>query len=1766
MPNISSLRNTVKKFAVLLKGLCAFAVLFGMTGNSFAQDFGVRREVWTGLTGSSLLSFTNGPTLQSPANLVEILTNAFEGPYNYDDKFGDRFRALLIPPISGTYVFWVQGDDAGILSLSTDESPWNKRQIAVNTLTALYRAWYVYPSQESTNIFLQAGQRYFIEALHSAGTGDDSLAVGWKLPDGTLEQPIPASRLKPYGAPAVGVPGFSVQPTNVTVTENSPVTFLVGTTNLDAVTYQWQRNGINLSSGFGASLNFPSVTSGDSGATFRCLVSNTFGSVTSFQATLTVTLDLARPTLSGVANIDLGTVEVLFSEPVEAASGTNVANYGLSGGAIVNFAKFATGSTRAVQLSAGPLAVGSNYTLTVNNVKDRAATPNTILANTQLTFPVLLKGIYREVYTNVPGSAISDLTNSPAFPNSPNFAEMLTGPFETASYQFNHYGQRVRARILPPVTGNYTFWVAAGNSALLFLGTNNNPSSIRQIASVNELMSVSTHQWEVQTNQRSAPITLTAGQQYYIEAWTKGGISEGFPADHLGLRWQMPDGTIEEAIPALRFTPEGMASVNLVQFPTDISVMEGTSATFTVSASNLERVTYQWQQNGINIPGATNATYIDTVVKLAENNATLRCVVSNGFATTNSPAALLTVTPDVTPPGLANVFNQGSNRVVIIYSEPVEALSATNVLNYSIGGIIISNAVLQSDNRSVFLATSKISSGSNYLVTVNGVRDRATTPNIIVPNSQWVLQASDFYPQDIGGPSLPGSFVQNGNGLDITASGSGLSAAGDQMTFGYQQRRGDFDVKVRLQRLDFADTWTFAGLVAREDLTTNCQFAGVFSTPSINGTFFEYRTNGGGPQITGSFPANYPYTWLRLQRLNGQTYNGFASYDGLTWIKLGSVTETNPATMYVGLAVSSRNPARSTIAEFRDFAEAGDNDVVGNFSPQVEPLGPSSRRTGLVFTEIMYHPAPRTDAKRQEFIELYNSNPTIEDISGFRISGDVDYTFAPGTIIPGGGFLVIAKNPADIQTIYGIPSVMGPYAKSLSNKKGTVRLRNRQDAILLEVNYDSKAPWPPGPDGTGHSLVLARPSVGEDHPEAWAQSDRFGGSPGKVDGYGWEPARNVMINELLAHTDFPDVDYIELYNHSKVLVDLSGCWLTDDPATNKFRIPNGTTIAPGGFLYFTETTMGFGLSAAGEAIYLVNSNLTRVLDCLSFEAQENGVAYGRFPDGAPKFSRLAAKTPGGTNAPIRSKSLVINEIMYHPITDDDNDEFIELYNRGPGSVNLSGWRLTDGIDFTFPTNTIVASNGYLVVAKNIGRLLTNYANLNTNNTVGNYSGTLANSGERIALSMPDSITSTNLTGVITTNWIYIPVDEVLYGTGGKWGNWSDAGGSSLELIDPRSDNRLPSNWADSDDSAKSTWTSLSISGAFDNAGGSAGDWNELQFYMLDAGECLVDQVNVSITQPFLSGNIVTNSGFEAGMSFWTAIGDQRNSFIENTGFAGTKSLHVVSTGRGDVGANRIHTVLTQQYTTNGMSGTVSAQAKWLRGTPYMVFRLRGNHLEIPAVLNVPKNLGTPGARNSRFAANVGPAITEIQHTPVLPAANQPIVVSARIHDPDGVASVQVIWRVDSIGSPVNTVTMFDNGTGGDAVAGDGIYTGTIPGQANDKMLAFYVQATDGASPGLTTRFPNDAPTRECLIHIGEEQPISTFGTYRFWMTQATLNDWLQHEKFSSEDYKGTFVLGNYRVMYNAASHYAGSPAHAKLFDSPIGTNCDYQLALPADDA
>src|SRR5439155_14169759 len=176
--------------------------------------------------------------------------------------------------------------------------------------------------------------------------------------------------------------------------------------------------------------------------------------------------------------------------------------------------------------------------------------------------------------------------------------------------------------------------------------------------------------------------------------------------------------------------------------------------------------------------------------------------------------------------------------------------------------------------------------------------------------------------------------------------------------------------------------------------------------------------------------------------------------------------------------------------------------------------------------------------------------------------------------------------------------------------------------------------------------------------------------------------------------------------------------------------------------------------------------------------------------------------------------------------------------------------------------------------------------------------------------------------------------------------------------------------------------------------------------------------------------------------------------------------------------------------TAGVTNTIRAKVRWLKGHPEMLFRLHGNWLEAPVEMDLPTNLGTPGARNSRAVANAGPAIYAVTHNPPVPAANEAVVVTARVNDPDGIASVQLKYRLDPDTTTILSVPMVDNGTGGDAVAGDGLYTATLPGQAANVLVAFYIEATDQVVPGTTTtRFPNNAPTRECLVRFGD--PVYT---------------------------------------------------------------------------
>ncbi|MEM7348853.1 MAG: putative Ig domain-containing protein, partial [Chloroflexota bacterium] len=136
------------------------------------------------------------------------------------------------------------------------------------------------------------------------------------------------------------------------------------------------------------------------------------------------------------------------------------------------------------------------------------------------------------------GSGLDILRNNPNFPDSPDGNGTLTA-FEAPTDRADTFGQLINGYIYPPVSGDYTFWIASDDNGELWLSTSDSPADLSLIASVETWTGV--HQWDLYPSQQSVTISLVAGQPYYIEALAQ----EGGGGDNLSVAWQVPGGVRE---------------------------------------------------------------------------------------------------------------------------------------------------------------------------------------------------------------------------------------------------------------------------------------------------------------------------------------------------------------------------------------------------------------------------------------------------------------------------------------------------------------------------------------------------------------------------------------------------------------------------------------------------------------------------------------------------------------------------------------------------------------------------------------------------------------------------------------------------------------------------------------------------------------------------------------------------------------------------------------------------------------------------------------------------------------------------------------------------------------------------------------------------------------------------------------------------------------------------------------------------------------------
>ena len=346
-------------------------------------------------------------------------------------------------------------------------------------------------------------------------------------------------------------------------------------------------------------------------------------------------------------------------------------------------------------------------------------------------------------------------------------------------------------------------------------------------------------------------------------------------------------------------------------------------------------------------------------------------------------------------------------------------------------------------------------------------------------------------------------------------------------------------------------------------------------------------------------------------------------------------------------------------------------------------------------------------------------------------------------------------------------------------------------------------------------------------------------TPGKSN---YLPVENVVINEVLTHTDPPFEDAIELRNISANIVNIGNWWISNSEKNlKKFQISPSTTLSARGMAVFYEgqfnpapgAAHSFALNSAhGDKVILSEADgfgkLTGYRAIIEFGAAQNGVSLGRvktsigdqftaltkpsFGLDSPSSVSAFRKGGGAANAEAKVGPVVIHEIMYHPAplplgAGTPDDEFIELRNITNTTVPLydplypeNTWQIGGGATFGFPHDFQLPPDGYVVLIEfNPAKYPEKTASLAKRHGIpdgvpilGPLRGQLANSGDTVALYKPDPPQGLQHddAGFVP----YILVDQVTFSDTAPWPSEADGLGATLQRATANKFANDPVNW------------------------------------------------------------------------------------------------------------------------------------------------------------------------------------------------------------------------------------------------------------------------------------------------------------------------------------------------------------------------------------
>ncbi len=756
----------------------------------------------------------------------------------------------------------------------------------------------------------------------------------------------------------------------------------------------------------------------------------------------------------------------------------------------------------------------------------------------------------------------------------------------------------------------------------------------------------------------------------------------------------------------------------------------------------------------------------------------------------------------------------------------------------------------------------------------------------------------------------------------------------------------------------------------------------------------------------------------------------------------------------------------------------------------------------VVFNEVMYHPQTGDNV---EWVELYNQMGIDIDISGWSLRGGVEYTFPPDTIIGAGDYMVVASAPELLLNQAPLGAlVFGSFTGKLSNNGEALYLVNNSGRLLNEMLYRDCGDWPVAPDGAGVSLAKLNPDRESDNPANWTWSEQVGGSPGAENFSSSEaPIRLVRFNEMASVTD--DVFYLELLNIGDTTLNLNGLRIGVQGSVEATYECSDMMLESGNTFWLSEADLGF-IPGEGDRVFLWSAD-GHLLDAVLAD----DTLRGRYPDGTGQWLYPAAATWGAPNVFAICQDIVINEIMYHPMVlleGEESNSWIELYNRGMETVDMSNWSFTKGIGYNFPIDTTMEPGEYLVVADDAAWLSNRFPDTYI---IGDFNGNLSNGGEDLVLSDQHGN----------------PADTIRYYDDGTWPEYADGGGCSLELIEPWANNNRAEVWAASNELGRSSWQNYVYrTVATSSPVGQDYLYSEFVMGLLDQGEILIDDIEVIEDPDGAAEQLLQNGDFSTDTDKWRIIGNHSTSVVvPDPEDASNPVLLLVATGPTEHMSNHAETTLANgRWVNNGQVYEIRFRARWVVGTPLLNTRLFFNRVAYTTHLDVPESSGTPGTVNSRAESNIGPTFSSLIHTPAVPGPYQTVNVTVQAEDPDGILEMGMglFYRQDE--RPWQRVVMTTE---------DGLlYSGSISGYRSGTTVQFYVECWDNLM--ARSYYPAAGPASFAQYEVLGQMPRDTgVHNYRVVMRNDQKEKLYELTNLMSNEYLGaTLIVNESNIYYN----------------------------------